>query len=162
MKPMYKHDVSARINTHDLSTKLVPSDLYLEILQFLQLQLKILDRGDGEQYARTFTPDGVFQAADMPEPLVGREILVKSIERQTALHEGLVLRHWVGQLTVEQIDADTVRAQSYVMVYVIPNSTLLDGDVHFRHHTLCDDELVRSDGTWLVRKRFVATDGAYK
>ncbi|MFG2885259.1 nuclear transport factor 2 family protein [Streptomyces sp. NPDC048297] len=151
------------INSHDLSTKLVPGDLYLELQQFYALQQKILDRGDGEEWARTFTPDGVFQAADMPEPLVGREILVKAIERQTGMHEGLILRHWVGQLTVEQLDDDTVRAQSYVMVYVIPNRTLLDGDVHFRHHTLCDDELVRSaDGSWLVRKRFVATDGAYK
>ncbi|MDX6364834.1 nuclear transport factor 2 family protein [Streptomyces sp. NPDC058274] len=150
------------MNSHDLSTKLVPGDLFLEIQQFYSLQLKILDRGDGEQWAQTFTPEGVFQAADMPEPLVGREILVKAIERQSALHEGLILRHWVGQLTVEQLDDVTVRAQSYVMVYVTPDRTLLNGEVHFRHHTLCDDELVRSNGSWLVRKRFVETDGAYK
>ncbi|GGZ00947.1 nuclear transport factor 2 family protein [Streptomyces nitrosporeus] len=150
------------MNAHDLSTTLVPSDLYLEIQQFYALQLKILDRGDGEQWARTFTEDGVFQAADMPDPLVGREILVKAIERQSARHEGLVLRHWSGQLTVERIDDDTVRAQSYVMVYVTPDRTLLSGEVHFRHHTLCEDELVRANGTWLVRKRFVETDGEYK
>lgn len=56
------------MNSHDLTTKLVPNDLYLEIQQFYALQLKILDRGDGAQWARTFTPDGVFQAADMPDP----------------------------------------------------------------------------------------------
>ncbi|OLZ71636.1 hypothetical protein AV521_12025 [Streptomyces sp. IMTB 2501] len=150
------------MNTHDLTTQLVPGDLYLEIQQFYAVQLKILDRGDGEQWARTFTPDGIFQAADMPEPLVGREILTKAIELQTTKHEGLVLRHWLGQLTVEQIDENTFRAQSYVMVYVTPDRTLLSGEVHFRHHTLCDDELVRVDGSWLVRKRYVETDGEYK
>lgn len=150
------------MNSHDLATKLVPHDLYLEIQQFYALQLKILDRGDGAQWARTFTPDGVFQAADMPDPLVGRDVLTNAITHQSVMHEGLILRHWVGQLTVEQLDDNTVRAQSYVMVYVVPNRTLLDGDVHFRHHTLCDDELVRTDGTWLVRNRFVTTDGAYK
>ncbi|MCG3039762.1 nuclear transport factor 2 family protein [Streptomyces fenghuangensis] len=150
------------MNSHDLATTLVPGDLYLEIQQFYALQLKILDRGDGEQWARTFTPDGVFQAADMPDPLVGRDMLTKAIERQTGLHEGLVLRHWMGQLTVERLGDDTVRAQSYVMVYVTPDRTLLSGEVHFRHHTLCDDELVRVDGTWFVRNRFVETDGDYK
>ncbi|MFH9469752.1 nuclear transport factor 2 family protein [Streptomyces clavifer] len=150
------------MNTHNLTTKLAPHNIYLEIQQFYALQLKILDRGDGEQWARTFTPDGVFQAADMPTPLTGRATLTKAIEHQTHKHEGLILRHWLGQLTIEQLDDNTVHAQSYVMVYVIPNQTLLDGDVHFRHHTLCNDKLTRTNGTWHVNNRYVTTDGNYK
>ena len=145
-----------------IASPLVAGETYLQVLQFYALQLKILDNGDTEQWAQTFTPDGIFEAADMPEPIRGRAALARAVEYQNAKHQGLILMHWVGQLTVEPLEDDAVRAHSYAMVYIIPATTLLEGEVHFRHHTLCDDELVPHNGTWLVRHRRVATDGAYK
>jgi hypothetical protein len=150
------------VTTPGIASPLVAGETYLQVLQFYALQLKIFDAGDTEQWAQTFTPDGTLQAAGMPEPIRGREALALAVDQQNAKHEGLILRHWVGQLTVEPLEDDAVRAHSYVVVYVIPNTTLLEGDVHILHHTRCDDELVRHDGTWLVRSRRVAIDGASK
>jgi hypothetical protein len=159
---MKESSVTAPGTAPGIASPLVAGETYLQVLQFYALQLKILDDGDTKQWVQTFTPDGIFEAADMPEPIVGREALAMASDHQNARHEGLILRHWVGQLTVEPLEDGAVRAHSYAMVYVIPNTSLLEGDVHFRHHTLCDDELVRSNGSWLVRHRWVATDGAYK
>ncbi|MFD1858171.1 nuclear transport factor 2 family protein [Kitasatospora cinereorecta] len=150
------------MNSHDLTTKLAPTTCTWRSSSSTHSNSKSSTAVTANNGPAPSPPTGVFQAADMPDPLVGRDILTQAITRQSLMHEGLILRHWVGQLTVEQLDDNTLRAQSYVMVYVVPNQTLLDGDVHFRHHTLCDDELIRTNDSWLVRTRYVQTDGAYK
>jgi 3-phenylpropionate/cinnamic acid dioxygenase small subunit len=144
---------------HALQTPNLPAadGLHARIQHFYARQMQLLDAGDTAEWARTFTEDGVFEVGGMPEPARGREVIEKGA-RQTAegfADAGVVRRHLITMLTVDPDDDGTLRARSYAVVLEIERG----GEVTVRRSTVCEDDLVPSGETWLVRHRRVTRDG---
>ncbi|MEU2287214.1 nuclear transport factor 2 family protein [Streptomyces sp. NPDC013178] len=133
--------------------------LYLEVQQFYAHQMQLLDDRACDEWAATFTPEGVFAANGLPAPAKGRQTIAAAAraagERLAA--EGLVHRHWLGMLTVLPQPDGTVSARSYALV--IQTRIGGGGTAELHRSTLCEDRLVRGeDGSLLVLERKVTRD----
>jgi ribosome-associated toxin RatA of RatAB toxin-antitoxin module/3-phenylpropionate/cinnamic acid dioxygenase small subunit len=131
--------------------------LYHQVQQFYADQMGLLDAGDAENWAKTFTEDGVFAQNVKPEPWRGRtEIGTRmraGVDRVTA--RGLTRRHWFGMLSVTPQDDGSVRTRYYATVFETPKG----GQAKVYLSTTGTDLLVRSAGGWLVAHRLVTHDG---
>ncbi|MER7917816.1 MULTISPECIES: nuclear transport factor 2 family protein [unclassified Streptomyces] len=132
------------------------TQLYLEIQHFYGRQMRHLDSGAVEEWALTFTEDGVFAANAHPEPQRGRAEIEAGARRAAAqlAAEGIQRRHWLGMLQVDPQDDDTVLARTYALI----TSTAQGGQAEIRLSCTCDDVLVREDGRLKVRHRQVYRD----
>ncbi|MFJ9775881.1 nuclear transport factor 2 family protein [Kitasatospora sp. NPDC101157] len=131
--------------------------IHAEVQQFYAHQMQLLDRRACEEWAATFTPDGVFAANGLPAPVRGREAIAAAAraagERLAA--DGLVHRHWLGMLTVTAAPGGELFARSYALVIQIR----LGGTSEIHRSTVCEDRLVRAeDGSLLVLDRRVTRD----
>ncbi|MGW0534438.1 nuclear transport factor 2 family protein [Streptomyces sp. NPDC003032] len=130
--------------------------LYHQIQQFYARQMQLLDDGRAEEWARTFTEDGVFAANAHPEPAVGRAGIhasaAKAAEEYRA--KGVQRRHWLGMVSVEPSADGSVSARCYALVIETPRG----GQAAIRVSTLCEDRLVRDGANWLVEHRQVTRD----
>ncbi len=132
------------------------SELYHQVQQFYARQMHLLDNGHGQEWADTFTVDGVFAANAAPEPVKGRDNIaagagatIKQLEA-----DGIVRRHWLGMLDARPQADGTVQVNSYALII----ETRKGGQAGVRMSTLCEDVLVREGGELLVRERKVSRD----
>ena len=135
----------------------VDSRLYQQIQDFYAYQMQLLDNGAVDEWAATFTEDGVFAANAHPQPYRGRDVIASGAgQAARALREREVRRrHWLGMVSVRPEGPDTVRARSYALVLETPRG----GPTTVLMSTVCHDLLVRSaDGRWLVKEREVTRD----
>lgn len=135
----------------------VDGGAYAQLQHFYARQMQLLDGGDTAAWARTFTLDGVFAAGGVPEPVAGRDAIAAAAGGVAAAFAaaGVQRRHWIGMLTVDRHGPDTATARCYALVLEIP----VGGEVVVRRSTVCDDDLVREGGEWLVAHRVVTRDG---
>ncbi|MES4905962.1 MULTISPECIES: nuclear transport factor 2 family protein [unclassified Streptomyces] len=133
-----------------------PAELYAEIQQFYAHQMRLLDDGEAEAWAETFAEDGVFAANAHPEPFSGRAAIAAGARQATDdfAARGVRRRHWLGMLSLEPKDENTVFVRSYAQVLETPRA----GQPVLRASTTCADLLVRRDGRWLVLDRRVHRD----
>jgi 3-phenylpropionate/cinnamic acid dioxygenase small subunit len=131
--------------------------LNASVQAFYASQMQLLDSGEVEAWAATFTEDGVFAAGGLPEPARGRSTIETGARGVADQFDraGITRRHWLGMVDARPQDDGTVRARSYALVYEIGG----DGDPILRRSTTCDDVLVPDAGSWLVRHRRVVRDG---
>ncbi|NDZ71463.1 nuclear transport factor 2 family protein [Streptomyces sp. SID10362] len=130
--------------------------LYTEIQQFYARQMHLLDDGRVEEWAGTFTPDGVFAANAQPVPAVGREAITAAAAAATEAYAraGVQRRHWLGMVSVEGVDGGVVRARCYALVIETPRG----GRPEIKASTLCEDRVVRVDGAWRIEDRRITRD----
>ncbi|WP_406632006.1 nuclear transport factor 2 family protein [Amycolatopsis sp. WGS_07] len=132
--------------------------VYAELQQFYSAQMQLLDDGAAEEWARTFTPDGVFEQNVLPQPWKGRdEIAAKmraAVEKVAA--KQLDRRHWIGMVTARPDGPGAVRTRYYATVVQTPAG----GSAEVHLSTRAEDVLVRSGGSWLVEHRSVWHDGS--
>jgi 3-phenylpropionate/cinnamic acid dioxygenase small subunit len=143
--------------TSDLSAPVASTALLnAEIQQFYARQMRELDAGRSEEWAATFTVDGVFDAPGHPAPVRGRAALTAGAATAAAEHleRGLVRRHWLGMVDVQPEDDGRLLARSYALVFV----TAIGGTTALHRSTVCEDILVREGETWLVQHRRVTRD----
>jgi bifunctional aromatase (cyclase/dehydratase) len=123
--------------------------LYGRVQDFYARQMRLLDDGKAEEFAATFTDDGVF-AQTSSAPRRGRAAIAVAFRRAVERRDGRTRRHWFGMLSVDPPTAEgTIRTRYYALV--IQGSRL-----HL--HTTAEDELVERDGVLLVRSRTVDHD----
>ena len=130
---------------------------YAGIQHFYARQMHLLDSGQADAWAETFTEDGVFAANAHPEPTRGRENIRAAASKAKAQHaeEGLQVRHWLGMLDVTDREDGSVLVRSYALIINTPRG----GQSQVHLSTTCEDVLVPdSDGGWLVSTRQVVRD----
>ncbi|MDX2596056.1 nuclear transport factor 2 family protein [Streptomyces sp. WI03-4A] len=130
--------------------------LYQEIQQFYAQQMHLLDDGRVEEWARTFTEDGVFAANAQPVPAVGRAAITEAAAKATDAYAaaGVQRRHWLGMVSVESATGQTVIARCYALVIETPRG----GRPEIKASTLCEDRIVRADGAWQIQDRQITRD----
>lgn len=132
------------------------STLHAEVQQFYAHHFQLLDSGDAQAWVQTFTADGWFWPAVLPEPVRGRAALAAGV---TATHQKLAEagerhRHWHGMVHVEPAGGDAVKVRCYAQIFAIP----IGGQARLAMHCVCEDLLVRDDGEWKVAERRVSRD----
>lgn len=135
------------------------ADLYFQVQQFYAAQMQLLDEGRTDEWAGTFTEDGVFAANAHPEPAAGRAVIAEAAGKAAAAYaeRGVQRRHWLGMVSVDPApDQDgAVRASCYALVLETPRGER----TAIACSTTCVDLLVRGeDGGWQVRDRRVTRD----
>jgi 3-phenylpropionate/cinnamic acid dioxygenase small subunit len=132
------------------------TDLQSQITSFYAQQMQLLDGGDYEAWAATFTEHGVFSANGLPQAVSGRQAIAAgaaSAAEQVA-RSGLVHRHWLGMVSAIRQEDGTVRARCYALVIQTPAG----GTPIIHRSTVCEDILVASAGSWQVDNRKVTRD----
>jgi 3-phenylpropionate/cinnamic acid dioxygenase small subunit len=130
--------------------------LYAEVQQFYAHHLQLLDSGDAEGWAATFTEDGVFAPQTLPEPVRGRAALAAGL-RQTSkelTEAGETHRHWHGMVAIDPQPDDTIRVRCYALVI----ATRHGGTSRLHRVCVCEDVLDRVAGRLYVRHRTVSRD----
>ncbi|MFF4797242.1 nuclear transport factor 2 family protein [Streptomyces sp. NPDC001351] len=142
-------------------TGTIPADpafavLYQHIQQFYAQQMQLLDDGEAERWAETFTEDGVFDGNAFAEPAVGRSVIAaaarRAVDDYTA--RGIQRRHWLGMLWVQPQQSDEVLVTCYAQVLETPRGRRPE----LRASTGCRDLLVRGERGWLVKHRHIHRD----
>lgn len=133
------------------------SQLYTDVQQFYARHFHLLDSGDAESWAQTFTEDGYFWPVSvLPEPVRGRAALTAAVR---ATHDRLAAagerhRHWHGMVHVQPAGDGTLSVRCYAQIFAIPAG----GPARLHLHCVCEDVLVHDDGQWKVRERRVTRD----
>ena len=115
---------------------------YFEIQQLYAKYNHAIDSGDGEAYADTFTPDGVFNNN------AGREALVKFVkDAWVGRMNGATRQHWNTNLL---INGDSKQATGSVYLMLVDLSTK---PVSVMTMAMYDDQLVKTPQGWRFTKR---------
>ncbi|MFB6555105.1 MULTISPECIES: nuclear transport factor 2 family protein [unclassified Streptomyces] len=130
--------------------------VYAEVQQFYAHHMHLLDAGDGEGWALTFTEDGSFAPPSLPEPVVGRHALATGVNKAAAAlaEAGEVHRHLLSMVSVEPRQDGELSVRSYAQIIATPRG----GSPRLHLMCVCDDVLVRVDGELKVRERRVTRD----
>ncbi|UGQ11784.1 nuclear transport factor 2 family protein [Yinghuangia sp. ASG 101] len=133
----------------------VSADLHLEVRYFYVRQMRLLDEGHSEEFAETFSDDGVFHHTSATgAPPRGRAEIAAAAKAALGLRPGLVPRHWFDMMLVEP-RAD---GSLYVTYQAVVSRTDATGAVDFEPTVFVEDELVREDGRLLNRSRTIHRD----
>lgn len=130
--------------------------VYAEVQQFYAHHMHLLDAGNGEGWALTFTEDGSFEPPSLPEPVVGRDALATGVNKAAAAlsEAGEVHRHLLSMVSVEPREDGELCVRSYAQIIATPRG----GSPRIHLMCVCDDVLVRVDGELKVRERRVTRD----
>src|SRR5260221_5260193 len=77
------------------------AETYYEIQDFYARQMQLLDQGYTQEWAQTFTEDGVFAANAQPEPVRTRSAIAAGAAAASAelSAQGIRRRHWLGMVS---------------------------------------------------------------
>ncbi|WP_278261637.1 nuclear transport factor 2 family protein [Nocardia sp. AG03] len=128
---------------------------YADLLQFYARQLRLLDDGHVEEWAGTFTVDGVLRQAHRTTARKGRAEIADGLRRAAdgLRARGAVRRHWVGNLTIEST-GDTIHTRFYALVI----ESTPENPAHLHLSTDIRDELVPVADSWEIRERTIIHD----
>ncbi|MET9502701.1 nuclear transport factor 2 family protein [Streptomyces sp. NPDC006622] len=137
-------------------TEPVEPAAYSSIQQFYARQMRLLDEGEAQAWADTFTEDGAFDQSTFAEPLRGRTAIAKAVGARPTAPPGTVRRHWLGLPAAWRFPDGSVRTGYDALVV----STAAGSAPAIRLSTSCQDVLVADGDGWLVRHRYVGHDGS--
>ncbi|MFG3496469.1 nuclear transport factor 2 family protein [Streptomyces sp. NPDC047928] len=104
--------VDALTKTETPVTEPADSAVHAEVQRFYAHQMHLLDDGHAEDWARTFTDDGVFEVGT--DAVRGAAGIARAARHTTDRFaaDGIVRRHWIGMLAVTTVRrAGTVAAE---------------------------------------------------
>ncbi|MFD7708259.1 nuclear transport factor 2 family protein [Streptomyces sp. NPDC059785] len=99
----------------------VPDGLLVRVQHFYAHQMQALDSGRFEDYAATFTKDGVFQHTPDADPAVGRDGIVAELTAFHARFEGdpVRRRHWFNHIALTPRDDGSYASRVYALVVTV-------------------------------------------
>lgn len=126
-----------------------------DIQQFYARHMQLLDGGEAEAWAGTFTLDATFAAPSMTEPVRGRDGIAAGARAAAdgRAAAGETHRHWVTMTTTEET-ADGVETVSCVQILATPRG----GEPRVHLSCVMRDRLVRHRGELLVAERRITRD----
>ncbi|MGW7081750.1 nuclear transport factor 2 family protein [Streptomyces sp. NPDC054866] len=138
----------------------VSAELYTQVQEFYARQMNLLDGGtaDPVAWSRTFTQDAVLGSNLQEAPDTGRPAVLRAMREgleHIAAQGPVDFRHWFAMIDVQPQQDGSLRTRYYGLAM----STASGGKLQIRGHMLCRDELVRREGRWLVRHRYLEADG---
>jgi actinorhodin biosynthesis protein ActVIA len=95
------------------------SDIYAQVQQFYAGQVRALDTLRADDFADSFTEDGIFDNRPGADPLVGRAAIaaaVRTYQDTLQATDPVQRRHWFNMLQVFPQDDSTVRTEYYALV----------------------------------------------
>lgn len=115
-------------------------------------QAHLIDTGQHEGWAHTFTADGEFHSPTYGEPAIGHDRIADISRRfsETARQDGESHRHVIENVWVTRCDQTSAQVRAYVMI-VATNPALKQTRI-LRIVTNID-ELEKSAEGWLIRNR---------
>lgn len=92
--------------------------VHTRVQQFYARQMQLLDGGDFEHYAATFTPDGVFQHSPTADPAHGRAGIVEALVEFHKRFDGdpVQRRHWFNHVVLDPMEDGRLRSTVYALV----------------------------------------------
>ncbi|MGY1452336.1 nuclear transport factor 2 family protein [Streptomyces sp. SS8] len=132
----------------------VSADLRAEVQDFYAYQMPLLEDRRIEEFAGTFTEDGVYAHAKDGWELVGRQSLVSEMRAAVPHYGTSVFRHWFDKMVIEAVGDDTLRVVFRALVSVTDE----EGRVSFEPSSTIEDVLVRRGGELYTRSRTVRHD----
>lgn len=142
------------------ASRKVSADDYVAILNFYAHQMHVLDSLKIEEYADTFTEDGVVDHAHRGERAEGRDAMLEGMRAALPRYRAVVVRHWFDHFLIEpmvEVESDTEGWR--VSYYSLVTRTDGDGKVDFEPTFTVEDELVRTDsGAIRTRRRVIHQD----
>ncbi|MFF4981063.1 nuclear transport factor 2 family protein [Streptomyces sp. NPDC001046] len=137
-----------------------PAVLYARVQQFYAAQVVLLDDLRAQEFAATFTPDGVFVPSPHAPVLRGRAAIaagLRAAHERTFGSAPVRRRHWYNMLHVEPAPDGTLRTRYYALVAVTRpwHAAPVIGP-----STVVEDVLVHDDttGALLTAQRRVTPD----
>ena len=140
--------------TESPGSRLTETGAYHKVVQFYSRQMRLLDRGKADEWARTFTEDGVFEEIGGSAPVRGRAAIGQSALAHIKRDTGLARRHWLGMIDIEEWHADRIETRCYALVIV----TAKGQRPEIRASIECADSLLPGDDGFLVLRRQVKSD----
>jgi actinorhodin biosynthesis protein ActVIA len=130
------------------STALSTQD-YIDIQQLYARYALLIDTGDAEGWANTFTPDGVFNNSSR-----GHDALVQFVHDWRDNRRGASLRHWNSNLVITPT-ADGASGSIYMQLLDI-STTQPTATASYRY----EDTLVKTAAGWRFKTRVLHRDAA--
>ncbi|MER6119411.1 nuclear transport factor 2 family protein [Streptomyces sp. NPDC001743] len=135
-----------------------PASLYVEVQQFYARQVRLLDDLRAEEFAATFTEDGVFAPSPGIPPAHGREAIAAALRAGHARRFGtepVRCRHWHNMLRVDPGPDGALLTHYYTLMMV---SRPWDPAPLIAPSSVVEDVLVYEDGELVTRERRVIPD----
>lgn len=134
--------------------QLSKAELRAEVESFYAKQVRLLDGLQIEEYAQTFTVDGVVEHAHRGEKGTGREEMIAGMRAALPRYQGVVVRHWFDHLVIEPAADGSINVSYYTLV----TRTDGEGRVVFEPTFTVDDVLVWEGGVLLTKSRYIERD----
>jgi actinorhodin biosynthesis protein ActVIA len=101
-----------------LTATLATETLYARVQHFYAWQMQALDDRQFEEYANTFTPDGVFKHSPKLEAAHGRAGIVKALVdfHHRFDNDPVQRRHWFNHVKLELLPDGSISSTVYVLV----------------------------------------------
>jgi hypothetical protein len=133
----------------DLADRMAILDLYAR-------QSHLIDGGDAQGWAETFTVDGSFESPTYGLTATGRAALRDFADASNtgALERGVQFRHWTNQYVFEPHSPTEVAVEAYMLII----ATSGEGSRVDRSLRVFD-LLSKSGGQWRFRSRRIVRDG---
>lgn len=151
---------TAPINTAPVNTApAVSAQLYFEVQHFYARQIQALDGGRWEEFAATFTEDGLFQhSLDLP-PARTRAGILAEVRRFHARFDNdpVQRRHWFNHMVLELRPDGAIDSTVYALVL----TTRPEGRPLLHPSSLLRDVLVREGGVLLTESRRIVHDHVF-
>lgn len=130
--------------------------LHLEIQQFYGRHMRAMDEGRVADWTADFTEDAVFATNARPRPQEGRAAIAAGAEEaaRSLAEKGIVRRHVVGTLEVDERPDGTVVAKTDALIVSTPSG----GQSTLELMCTCEDVFVRREGRLFVQRRQVYRD----
>ncbi|MFF7726124.1 nuclear transport factor 2 family protein [Streptomyces sp. NPDC008001] len=135
------------------------TELHSQVQHFYAHQMHHLDARRFEEYAATFTEDGVFQHSPGAEPAVGHAGIVEELVNFHKKFDGdpVTRRHWFNQIALDPQDDGTVKSTVYALVVTVRPG----GKPEINPSCTVHDTLVVTEGEVRLKSRLITHDQVF-
>lgn len=117
-------------------------------------QAHLIDTGQHDQWAHTFTPNGEFHSPTYGQPAIGYDQLagISKTFSASASQNGERHRHLIENIWVAKSDSSTANVRAYVLILATKADQT---ETRILRIVAIEDQLEKTGEDWLVRSRTV-------